>query len=150
MLRAIDVHLPVLRQVYCICSNESLPQARSFWQILKNYGVFNSQRQFWIVSSAGQCLAPDTECHDAGYDFEDFDGLASGLRSLLDNLRRQGVRDRSIMVDFTGGQKVTSAVAIAETFDLDVSAQYVQTRPPKDVFSYDVVLAKVRLDVPVK
>ena len=72
------------------------------------------------------------------------------LARLFQRLKDQGVPERSIMVDFTGGQKVTSVAAVATTFDLDVSAQYVQTGGKKDVYSYDMVLEKARLDVPVK
>jgi len=90
--------------------------------------------------------APDP----AGLDFEDYDELAGVLSRLFRQLQDQGVPERSIMVDFTGGQKVTSVAAVATTFDLDISAQYVQTGGKKEVYSYDMVLEKARLDLPVK
>ncbi len=43
------------------------------------------------------------------------------------------------MIDFTGGQKVTSVVAASLTFNRRIKAQYVQTNPPWQVVSYDVI-----------
>jgi hypothetical protein len=151
MLRAIRVHRHVLRSVYCLCSRESLPQVMNFRHLLDYYQLL-SGCQFWIVtqnSELGEYHARE-ERDDSGLDFENYDQLVAVLASVLQKLRAKGIPESSIMVDFTGGQKVTSVAAVAATFNLKISAQYVQTGPPKDVYAYDVVLEEPRLDVPLK
>jgi hypothetical protein len=75
-----------------------------------------------------------------GWNFEAFDDLSRALLEVIEFLRRQGASERDIMVDFTGGQKVTSVVAAAVTFNRPTKTQYVQTNRPYRVISYDVLL----------
>lgn len=155
MLRAIRVHRPQLQAIYCIGSPESLPQAMNFRRILEHYDLLKHCRFELVVKAEGghRLLSSYTsrETPDpAGIDFEDFDDLAEAVRWLIAELRGRKIDDRSVMVDFTGGLKVTSVVAVAETFDLEISAQYVQTSGNKNVYSYDVVVELQTADVPVK
>jgi hypothetical protein len=62
------------------------------------------------------------------------------MRYLLREFKRQHVADDRIMIDFTGGQKVTSVVAASVTFNRTIKAQYVQTNAPHQVISYDILL----------
>lgn len=83
-------------------------------------------------------------------DFKDYDQLTERLARLIRKLKAQDVPERSIMVDLTGGQKVTSVAAMATTFDLEISAQCVQTGGKKEAYSYDVISGRPRLDLPGK
>jgi hypothetical protein len=47
------------------------------------------------------------------------------------------------MIDFTGGQKVTSVVAAAVACNRTLTAQYVQTNHPYHVISYDIQMASL-------
>lgn len=78
---------------------------------------------------------------DGGWDFERFDDLSKAILELFKIFRRQRVPDEQVMIDFTGGQKVTSVVAAAVTFNRRSKAQYVQTNKPWNVVSYDVMMA---------
>ena len=62
------------------------------------------------------------------------------LRLPCSKMRRKGIPESEIMVDFTGGQKPSSVVAAAVTFNRRVKAQYVQTNRPWNVVSYDLIL----------
>ena len=158
MLRAIRAHLPVLCDVYCVCSQKSLPQATLFGRIVKSYRSFDGVslhkvyhcRNGLCVVAASRNIAQEPSEEPAGFNFEDYDQLAPALRQLITDLIGQGVSESSIVVDFTGGQKVASVVAMTQTYDSEVVAQYVQTGGAKDVYCYDIVLEKRRLDVPVK
>ena len=76
-----------------------------------------------------------------GFNFEHFDELSDALAYLLRKFRRGKFTDSDIMIDFTGGQKVTSVVAAAITFNRSIKAQYVQTNDPWKAISYDILLA---------
>lgn len=76
----------------------------------------------------------------AGWNFEDFDDLKSCLQGQLSNLYRVGLKDQDIMIDFTGGQKVTSVAATFMTLNRPLKAQYVQTNSPYKALEYDLYL----------
>jgi hypothetical protein len=63
-----------------------------------------------------------------------------GVLWLFDYLKNQGLKEKDIIVDFTGGQKVTSVVAVSVTFNRKITSQYVQTGDPWGVIGYDVVV----------
>ncbi|MEW6296014.1 MAG: hypothetical protein AB1467_07070 [Candidatus Diapherotrites archaeon] len=73
-----------------------------------------------------------------GWDFEHFDELSEALWYLLKKFDEQQVPENEIMLDFTGGQKPSSAVAVAMTFNSKIKAQYIQTNPPMRAISYDL------------
>jgi hypothetical protein len=168
VLRAIRPHLNSLRGLYCVCSPESLPQAPRLVEILRQYGITvpfsvvvslkGGGYRYWELTggSDGAKASADFE----GIPFEDFDLLSGAMRWLLDDLFVRAGKsgehaERAITVDFTGGQKVTSVVAVAATFNSNVSAQYVDTdvgKPlherRKEVYSYEVVIDFSRKNVP--
>ena len=74
-----------------------------------------------------------------GWNFESFDELSDALWKLIRMLKKQQVEEKDIVIDFTGGQKVTSVVAAAITINRHIDAQYVQTNSPWEVLSYDVI-----------
>ncbi len=61
---------------------------------------------------------------------------------LLRAFKRRRVSDDRIMIDFTGGQKVTSVVAASVTFNRTIKAQYIQTNTPHEVISYDILMGR--------
>lgn len=75
-----------------------------------------------------------------GWNFEDFNELKHCLKDHLADLNAKGIPDQDIMIDFTGGQKVTSVVATAMTLNRPLQAQYIQTNEPWHAISYDVFL----------
>jgi hypothetical protein len=84
---------------------------------------------------------PKETVTQGGWDFEQFDDLSRAVLHLLHDFKQRRVRDGQIMIDFTGGQKVTSILAASVTFNRTVKAQYVQTNLPHEVISYDIQLA---------
>ncbi len=149
-LRAIRHHLTVLESVIVVCSEKSVRQVHCFLNICKKYREFDNICFYVLVQKGKKAdiLSPDLPCSAdkladfQGWDFESFDELSRGILFLLKNLlKEKKYPEQDIMIDFTGGQKVTSVVAAAMTFNLDIKAQYVQTNPPCDVISYDFVHA---------
>jgi hypothetical protein len=147
-LRALRHHASALRTVVLVCSPESLDQVTDFVEICNRYHPVSGLAWMLLVGDRdGQPHVIDlnawTEMADRpykGYGFEDFDALSDGIGFLLAYLCNHGMQERDIMIDFTGGQKVTSVVAAAMTINRRVRAQYVQTGGKKGVLSYDVVM----------
>lgn len=143
-LRAIHHHLQckTLKSITVIASNESILQAPRFAALLRAYPALmevdckiflkKAKQQFQFAELRNAAPASEGCC------FEDFTELSQALHSLLLLLSRQNLDESNIMIDFTGGKKVTSVVAAAMTFNRSVKAQYVQTEDPWEVLSYSV------------
>jgi len=69
--------------------------------------------------------------------FEDFNGLVEAIRALLTTDLKDTPRNR-IVLDVTGGQKVTSIAGAALTMNNELRFQYVQTNPPFGTRVYDL------------
>ena len=148
-LRAIMHHteptrIGPLRTVTIICSKESIHQASFFYKICRQYDRLEGV-VFQILCKKNQKLqleplrGIDTTSAQ-GFDFESFDELSEGMGFLLRKFRRRGIRGSEIMIDITGGQKPTSVIGAAMTFNQEINAQYIQTNHPWNVKSYDVIL----------
>ncbi len=143
-LRAIKPHLATLKVLTVLCSPESVRQVHWFGQILT--GTYARELagvavEVFLNEQPPRAIScPACESVAGGWKFEAFDALSEALLSLLSHLKNQGVRDEQIMIDFTGGQKVTSVVAASATFNRAIKSQYVQTNPPFDAVSYDILL----------
>lgn len=148
-LRALHHHASELQSVTFLCSEKSLVQLHWFVRILRE--IYSSELgQLDCRALLKRDSDPLTEvptqgwnaeqCESWGWDFESFDELSRGMVRLLEHLHEEGTADREIVVDFTGGNKVTSVVAASVTFNREVTSEYVQTNPPWQVISYDLVL----------
>jgi hypothetical protein len=83
---------------------------------------------------------PKARISSGGWEFERFNDLSRAVQHLLGiYLKEKKVDEDQIMIDFTGGQKVTSVVAASVTFNRKIKAQYVQTNSPWNVVSYDIL-----------
>lgn len=72
-------------------------------------------------------------------DFEMVTHVTRELKALIDHDRAtHRSRDASICVDFTGGQKPSSAAAVLVSLNRRVTIQYVQTSGHKEAHSYDI------------
>ncbi len=142
-LRAINHHKSKLRSLIVICSNESVAGAYDFSSIVRRYFRRNQKIEFLTRIDNKTALIESDNPVDAvtGWDFENFDDISVALIDLLDILKDRGFEEKQIMFDFTGGQKVTSVVAAAVTFNRKIKAQYVQTKKCWKVISYDIQLA---------
>ena len=144
-LRAIRHHIGTLQQVVLVCSEESMQQAHWFYNIAQRYPVFQDVKFMILLNVPSGPAQLDhytgqkKELKD-GWKFEEFNSQARAMRNLFDYFQNQGISEKQVMIDFTGGQKVTSVVALAITFNRDASAQYVQTNEPWNVIGYDVLL----------
>lgn len=142
-MRAIYHHRATLRTVTVIASKESISRLADFSKLLRLYEELAKVR-LWVCvkDDRGRYTHKAFEPNERGngIDFEDFEALARAVDTCLRSLRKNRVPDHEIMVDFTGGQKVTSVVAAAMTMNSGVRAQYVQTSREKRVLSYDVIV----------
>jgi hypothetical protein len=145
ILRGMIHHVPRLRAVSVFCSEESILQVHLLGQIIRRYSVFQDLKlSVFVRRERGTDLVdfPTTQFKKGGWEFENFDVLSEALLSLLRSLNNNGTPDNEIMVDFTGGYKVTSVVAVSVTFNRDLKAQYVQTDPRRnhEPIGYDCLL----------
>ena len=153
LLWAARHHAGRLRAVVLITSPESAPLAHGVGRLLGRYEVFKGVR---VLASARRAdgaaeLIPVPAGGlraDQGWNFENFSDLTTAAVGAVDRLNTAGVpgdpglprvRDAAIMVDFTGGQKVTSVVAATVTFNRRIRAEYVSTHD-HTVRGYDLVL----------
>jgi hypothetical protein len=147
-LRAIRAHLgpDTPETITVICSKESINQAWKFLWICRQYPEFHKiEKYFFLACRDGvtELLEPDSEKDFddyQGWDFESFDDLSRALAGLLKKFKEMKIKEKEVMIDFTGGPKVASVVAAAMTFNRKIKAQYVQTNPDYQVFSYDIVM----------
>ncbi|HEX4610911.1 MAG TPA: hypothetical protein VH092_22160 [Urbifossiella sp.] len=154
LLRAARYHGAELRAVVLIASAKSAPLAHHVCGLLARYPVFKGVRVVAAVRHPNDRtdlveVPADGLREDQGWDFENFEKLTGGVLGAVASLNRTGVPgapglgrvdDDDIMVDFTGGQKVTSVVAAAATFDRPIRAEYVSTHYPYPVRGYDLVM----------
>ena len=149
ILRALIHHVPRLRAVSILCSDDSILQVHLLGDILRRYSQFQGVKvQVLLRRDRGIDLVecPTTSFNRGGWKFENFDDLSDALLGLLRMLNDRDTPDREIMVDFTGGYKPTSVVAASVTFNREVKAQYVQTDARQDhkPISYDCLLVSAQ------
>jgi len=143
-LRAIVHHLGKLVSVTIVCSPESFRQAGAFLTIVRHYPSLK-EKPFSILGLEDN--HPRLVRYDefsasimSGINFENFDKLSEALLYMILQMRKQRISENEIMIDFTGGTKVVSAIAAAITFNRKIKAQYVQTNDPWEVNSYDIIM----------
>ncbi|MFZ5570178.1 MAG: hypothetical protein ACOZF0_07225 [Thermodesulfobacteriota bacterium] len=145
-LRALWYHRKdgVLKTSTIVCSRESINEVNSFLNICKRYDIFKDIEYYLLLKKKRpELVTASYENIDKsmGWDFESFDELSNALWCFLEKFINKEHLEKDIIVDFTGGQKVTSVVAAALSFNRKIKAQYVQTGGNCDVVSYDVILA---------
>ncbi len=143
-LRGLRHHFGVLQSLTIICSQRSIGQVHWFLNICKRYDPLKDITYFLLVKSPTELISSPFGALDSarGWDFESFDELSDAMWTLTRKLKKQhGIEESEIMIDFTGGQKVTSVVAAAITFNRKIKGQYVQTNPEWEVLGYDAMLA---------
>lgn len=145
-LRGLRHHVGKIRTVTIFCSKESIDDVGSFQRILLGYNEFKDIKSRVYVKRDGKPFLADGEYvrdkdnKDEDWVFEDFDDLGRGLLKLITIFYSEGIPEKEIMIDFTGGQKVTSAVAAAVTFNRKIKAQYVQTSGRHEVRGFDIYM----------
>lgn len=147
-LRAIAHHLGKLETVTCVCSKKYFYQSVLFFDICRNYKDQLGKVKIFFLAENCEREAIELLDYDnkpqlldyRGWDFESFDQLTKALTIFIKQLLQKSAKD--MVIDITGGQKPTSAAAIAVTFNQRIQAQYVQTDDENGVhriISYDVV-----------
>lgn len=145
----------VLESVTVICSRKtdesvgavgSIDQLHLFYDLFRQYSELSAvplrllakkNNRFALVEITSSDIISSYE----GLDFEDFDELSQALWVLLSEFEDRKIRETDVAIDITGGQKPTSIVGAAITFNRKIKAQYVQTNRPWGVISYDVIHA---------
>lgn len=146
-LRAIRHHIGRLESVTMVCSRESIQQIDWFHSLLRQYPALKGNPVQLLAKKDNRPVVLVGLPYKAaemdgieGLNFEEFDELTSALLHLIRTFTDKKIPEREIMIDFTGGQKVTSVVAAAVTFNRKIKAQYVQTSGPWGVKSYDLIM----------
>ncbi|MDX9859209.1 MAG: hypothetical protein RBT76_15600 [candidate division Zixibacteria bacterium] len=148
-LRAIAHNLGELKSITIICSRDSASQAKDFVKLLDGFDEIRSDGvAITLLGIDGLSLEMIDARSDrvdslGGLNFEGFNKLAEAIGFYLRKLSADGVRERDIVIDITGGQKPTSVVAAAVTFNRKVRCQYVQTNRPWNVVGYGIEMSFV-------
>jgi hypothetical protein len=79
------------------------------------------------------------ELYKREIDFDNFDELYKCMKETVEGILKGGYRENEISIDTTGGIKTASIVGATITFNKKISFQYVDTNPPFDCYTYDVV-----------
>lgn len=143
-LRSLKYHSERLETVSFVCSRESVIQVRWLLNICKRYKQLEGVSYFLFDQNQHKLLPTLSEIaytKKQGLNFESFDELSKAMWILIRKHLKDNRLEKDIMIDFTGGPKVTSVVAAAATFNRKIKAQYVQTNCPWHILSYDVILA---------
>jgi hypothetical protein len=152
-LRALHHHRNQLRSVTLVCSRESLPQAPWFAALLdvRYAAAFphlgREAVRLLVHSGADVALEPcppsTTDAPPAtdhrGWDFEEYNELYDGLIGMMNVFQREGMREREVILDVTGGQKPNSVVGALLTVNRRAKFQYVQTGKANAIIAYDHV-----------
>jgi len=131
LLRALVPHIDSLKSVYLLGSPE--PGGSYRWldaaeEIIKMYKNNVEVKRY-----------------KNPVDFEDFDELLKIIINCIECLREEGIKDKDIIIDITGGTKTASIAGAIATLNTRVTFQYVSTNPdPKTgeytVWAYDVAV----------
>ncbi len=137
MLRCIEPHKDRLKHIYligspCLAGDEKKGSYNSLCaaEFLINCYLKNSNVK--------------VHKHPAPVDFEDFDGLTDAFNKAIAGFRQEGISEKHIIIDITGGQKPASIAGAIVTLDKNVTFQYVQTIPDTagkyKVLAYDAII----------
>lgn len=135
MLRCIEPHKDRLKHVYLIGSPSSAGDEKK--------GSYNSlcAAEFLIKHYVENIKVHK---HPLPIDFEDFDGLKTAFNKAIELFKEEGIPEKDIIIDITGGQKPVSIAGAIATLDKNVTFQYVQTTSDKTgkykVWAYDVIV----------
>ncbi len=136
-LEAMVYHLPVLEKLIVITSKESSSQLGSFKAAMQSAAdtILTAEgvnREFDIVS-----IENLGEEFKIGINFESARQLEQALSRVYHHLSHQGCSESEVLVDITGGQKLTAAIGGAVTLSEYRRFQYVSTNN-YDVMTYNV------------
>ena len=142
-LRSLQYHSERLETVSFVCSRESVIQVHWLLNICKRYKQLKGISYFLFDQDQLTLIPAPSEKADSkqGLNFESFDDLSKAMWILIQKHLKDNRLEKDIMIDFTGGPKVTSVVAAAATFNRKIKAQYVQTKSPWHILGYDVRFA---------
>jgi hypothetical protein len=143
--------------VVFVCSPESLPQSPSLIEHIRRYPEFQNIEVLRYLKNANDPHEMVAEHHTAwnaatnGWDFNSYQELEECLRSLLALIKIRGYGDLDIVIDITGGTKITSIAATTVTIGTPIVAQYVSTNPRVttsgfrtfDIFEYDLGVRRI-------
>lgn len=123
-LRLIEKYSDTLKFVYVIGSNSSKEQISIFKEIVKHF-------------------FPNIEVieHYEAIDFEELDKNIDALKKAFENLREKRLKDKQIIIDTTGGQKIQSIAGAFYSSTYDRYFAYVSTNT-KDVKVFDVIMGE--------
>jgi hypothetical protein len=144
-LTAIHRHRGKLEKVVLICSDSktSIGGVHHFVRFCRRYEGLRHIEFLVYCRTSSPRLLPVPEKNlgtKEGFDFDSFEQLSGAVWGIIAELKKDGARESEIMIDFTGGKKVTSIVAASATFNRRIIAQYVNTRDMR-VTGYDVILS---------
>ena len=140
-----------------VCSPESLPQSPSLIEHIRRYPEFQNIETFRYLKNANDPHEMVDEHHTAwnaatnGWDFNSYQELEECLRSLFALIKIRGYGDLDIVIDITGGTKITSIAATTVSIGTPIVVQYVSTNPRVttsgfrtfDIFEYDLGIRRI-------
>lgn len=137
------MHLGRLKQVAVICSADAMDKADGTWREFDRFKELvlhlTNQSHIEVFDAAAEIWQQDKQSpQNKGVDFEDVTRLVDLVNSVYQRFYEQGIEDRDIMVDITGGQKVATIAGAAIALAEGRRFQYVSPRGGYKVHHYNV------------
>lgn len=137
MLRCIEPHKDRIKHIYLIGS--PCPDGE------EKKGSYNSLcAAEFLINHYLKNSDVKVRKHPFPVDFEDFDGLTNAFNKAIAEFKLEGISEKHIIIDITGGQKPASIAGAIVTLDKNVTFQYVQPKPDKSgkykVLAYDAII----------
>ena len=138
LLRGLKPHKKTLKYVYLIGSKDTIQKDGS-----SKDGSFKFMKH---ATALIKKYFPDIKVFDSdissntAIDFEDINMLINRINDAVNTFKEQGLNEKNIIIDVTGGPKPTSIAGAIVTLNSDVTFQYVQTNPDFKTLAYDVTV----------
>jgi hypothetical protein len=136
MLRGVCYHINTVKFIYIVGSKDTIKTETREVTIIGSFPRLKNAKALL------QAYIPDLniKTHETPIDFEDFNELRSALGTGIKWVRDNEVADKDIVIDITGGMKISSVTGAMVTLDNNITFQTVQTSGDCKVISFDVVI----------
>ncbi len=137
MLRVLQIHQHTLKHVFLIGSADTEYQGK---KTLGSFHDITFAKKIIKKYCPNIVKIDDIDHYGTPVDFEDFKSLVSVMEEGISFYKKKGLHEQDIIIDATGGQKITSIAAAVVTMNNNVTFHYVQTNPPNRVLAYDLLI----------
>jgi hypothetical protein len=143
LLRALEHHAQAqnggpLRSLYVAASKDSKELLDFIAELVHGYGQLEHVKIYYVEGASEPVEIVRRADEFARVSGLNFESLEAALLTIEKAVEHAG---DDIIVDITGGQKPNTAAAMLFTVDRKIRVQYVQTKDPKGIVTYDIAIS---------